>query len=190
MAQRSGSSKVCSTIRPRKKAPCLSFFEPNIFGMPQPVPFTTTCFWSNWSQWLRDPGPQSVLDYPPPPPPPAKGPMFQIFLNQAYLECPNLYLSPQPVFGRIGHNGSEIQVLKVCSTIRPRKKAPCLSFIEPNIFGMPQLVPFTTTCFWSNWSQWLRDPGPQSVLDYPPPPPKGPMFQIFLNQAYLECPNL
>ena len=205
--------------------------------MPQPVPFTTTCFWSNWSQWLRDLGPQSVLDYPPPPP---KGPMFQIFLNQAYLECPNLYLSPQPVFGRIGHNGSEIQVLKVCSTIRPRKKAPCFSFFEPNIFGMPQPMPFPRTCFSSNWSQWPRDPRPQSVLEYLPPPKKvpmfqnffepsifgrpqpvpftgtcfwlnwsqwlrdprpqrvldyqpqnkGPMFQIFFNQAYLECPNL
>ena len=86
------------------------------------MPFTTTYFWLNWSQRLKDPGPQSVLDYPPPAPP--KGPMLQIFLNLAYLECPNLYLSPQPVFGRIGHNGSEIQGLQVCSTIRPRKKAP------------------------------------------------------------------
>ena len=187
MAQRSRSSKCARLSSPPKRPHVSDFFEPSIFGMPQPVPFTTTCFWSNWSQWLRDPGPQSVLDYPPQ----KKGCMFQVFLNPAYLECPNLYLSPQPVFGRIGHNGSEIQVLKVCSTIRPRPpKWPHVSdFFEPSIFGMPQPVPFTTTCFWSNWSQWLGDPGPQSVLDYPPQK-KGRMFQIFLNPAYLECPNL
>ena len=172
--------QVCSTIRPRPpKWPHVSdFFEPSIFGMPQPMPFTKTCFWSNWSQWLRDAGPQSVLDYPPPAPP--KGPMSLIFLNQAYLECPNLCLSPKPVFGRIGHNGSEIQVLKVCSTIAPRPtKRPHVSdFFEPSIFGMPQPMHFTTTCFWSNWSQWLRDPSPPSVLDYPPHK-KAPMFQFF-----------
>ena len=54
---------------------------------------------------------------------------------------------------------------------------------------MPQPVAFTKTCFWSNWSQWLRHPGPPSVLDYPPQK-KGPMFHNFLNQAHLECPNL
>ena len=81
-----------------------------------------------------------MLDYPPPLP--QKAPCFRFFFNQAYLECPNLYLSPQPVFGRIGHNGSEIQGLQVCSTILP------------------------------------------------PPKKKVPMFQIFLNQTYLEGPNL
>ena len=102
------------------------------------MPFRGTCFWSNWSQWLSDPRPQSVLDYPPP----------------------------------------------------AQKKSPHVSdFFEPNILGRPQPVPFTGTCFWSNWSQWLRDPSPQRVLDYAPQN-KGPMFQIFFNQAYLECPNL
>ena len=43
---------------------------------------------------------------------------------------------------------------------------------------MPQRIPFTRTCFWSNWSQWARDPGPPSVLDYPPQK-RGPIFQIF-----------
>ena len=33
--------------------------------MPQPVPVTGNLFLQNWSQWLRDPGPPSVLDYPP-----------------------------------------------------------------------------------------------------------------------------
>ena len=146
MAQRSRSSKCArlSAPRPTKRPQVSDFFEPSIFGMPQPMPFTKTCFWSNWSPWLRDPGPQSVLDYPPPAPP--KGPLLQIFLNQAYLECPNLCLSPQPVFGRIGHNGSEIQGLQVCSTIRLRKKAPCFSFLNqaylecPNLCLSPQPV--------------------------------------------------
>ena len=232
--------KKCSTIRPRSpKRPHVSdfFLTKHIWNAPTCtfhhnlflVELVTMPQRSRSSKCAR-------LSAPPPP----KGPMFQIFLNQAYLECPNLYLSPDAVFGRIGHNGSEIQVLKVCSTIRPRKKAPCFSFFEPNIFGMPQPMPFPRTCFSSNWSQWLRDPRPQSVLEYLPPPKKvpmfqnffepsilgrpqpvpftgtcfwsnwsqwlrdprpqrvldyqpqkrGPMFQIFFNQAYLECPNL
>ena len=140
MAQRSRSSKCARLAAPEKGPMFQNFFEPSIFATPQPVPFTRTCFWSNWSQWLRDPGREGVLGYPPPPP----------------------------------------------------QKAPCFRFFfEPSIFGIPQPVPFTGTCLWSNWSQWLRDPRSQSVLDYPPPaPPKGPMLQIFLNQAYLECPNL
>ena len=105
--------------------------------MPQPMPFTKTCFWSNWSQWLGHQGPQSVLDYPPPAPP--KGPMFLIFLNQAYLECPNLCLSPKPVFGRIGHHGSEIQVLKVCSTSRRRKASHVSDFLNPAYLECPNL---------------------------------------------------
>ena len=164
------------------------FFEPSIFGMPQPMPFTRTCFWSNWSQWLRDPGRPSVLDYSPQ----KKGPMFLIFFNPAYLECPNLCLSPQPVFGRIGHNGSEIPISSKCAQLSPPppRRGPMFQvFFEPSIFGMPQPMPLSRTCLWSNWSQWLRDPGPQSVLDYSPQK-KGPMFLIFLNPAYLECPNL
>ena len=140
MAQRSRSIKSARLSAPQKRPHVSDFFEPSIFGRPQLVPFTRTCFWSNWSQWLRDPGPQSVLDYPPPPPP---------------------------------------------------KRPHVSDFFEPSIFGMPQPIPFTTTCFWSNWSQWLRDPGPQSVLDYPPPlHQKAPCFRFFFNQAYLECPNL
>ena len=100
---------------PQEKGPMFQFFEPSIFGMPQPMPFTRTCFWSNWSQWLRDPGRPSVLDYSPQ----KKGPMFQIYLNPAYLECPNLCLSPQPVFGRIGHNGSEIPISSKCAQLSP-----------------------------------------------------------------------
>ena len=130
---------MCSTIRPRKKAPSFRFFEPSIFGMPQPMPFTGTCFWSNWSQWLKASRPPSVLHYPPPQ---KKGPVFQFYF-------------------------------------------------EPSIFGTPQPAPFTRTCFWSNWSQWLRDRRPQRVLDFPPPPQKKrPRVSVFLNQAYLECPNL
>ena len=49
---------------------------------------------------------------------------------------------------------------------------------------MPRRVAVTATLFWSNCSQYLKDLGPPSVLDYPPPK-KGPLFQIFLNQAFL-----
>ena len=85
-----------------------------------------------------------MLDYPPQ----KKGPKFQIFLNQAYLECPNLCLSTEPVFGRIGHNGSKLHVLQVCYIIPPpQKKAPCFSFFlnqayleRPNLHLSPELV--------------------------------------------------
>ena len=65
-----------------------------------------------------------MLDYPPL----KKVPILQIFLNHAYLECPNLHLSLESVFGGIGHSGFEIHVLQVCSAIRPRKKTPCFRF--------------------------------------------------------------
>ena len=72
---------------PQKKGPMFHiFFEPSIFGMPQPVAFTTTCLWSNQPQWLRDPGHPSVLDYPPL----EKRPHISDLLNQAHLECANL----------------------------------------------------------------------------------------------------
>ena len=38
--------------------------------------------------------------------------------------------------------------------------------------------------FWWISLQWLRDLGPPSVLDYPPPK-KGPLVQIFLKHAFL-----
>ena len=139
MAERSKSSTCARLCAPQKRPRVSDFFEPSIFGRPQLVPFTKTCFWSNWSQCLRDPGPQSVLDYPPPPPP---------------------------------------------------QRPHVSDFFEPSIFGMPQPVPFTTTCFWSNWSQWLRDPGPPSVLDYPPPPPqKAPCFSFFLTKHIWNAPT-
>ena len=49
---------------------------------------------------------------------------------------------------------------------------------------MLQAVAFTRTLFWSIGSQWLRDLGPPSVLDYLPPK-KGPFFKIFLNSTFL-----
>ena len=186
MAQSFTSSKCATLSPPPKKGPVFQFFlEPSIFGMPQPMPFTTTCFWSNWSQWLKASRPPSVLHYPPPK---KKAPCFSFFLNQAYLERPNLHLSPELVFGRIGHNGSEILVLKVCSTSRPRKGSHVSDFFEPSIFGMPQPVPFTRTCFWSNWSQWLKDPGREGVLGYPPQK-KGPMFQFFFEPSIFGIPQ-
>ena len=54
-----------------------------------------------------------------------------------------------------------------------------------DIFVMPQPVAFTKAYVWSIWSSWLTDPGPPSVLDYTPPPKKGPLFVIFFNQAFL-----
>ena len=90
---------------PRKRSPIFQiFFEPSIYVMPQLVAFTGTFFWSNQSRWLRDLGPPSVLVYVPR----KKGPVFQIFLNQEYLLGPNLCLSAEPFFGRIGRNSSEI----------------------------------------------------------------------------------
>ena len=53
---------------------------------------------------------------------------------------------------------------------------------------MPQPVPFSRTFFWSNWSQWLRDLGPPSVLDYPPSQ-KSPMFQMFFEPSILVIPR-
>ena len=114
-----------------------------IFVTPQPAPFTATCFSSNWSQWLRNSGPPSVLDYLPQ----KNIPIFHISLNQACLECPNLYLSREPVFGRIGHSGFEIEVPQVCSTIRPRKKSRYFRFFLdqaylecPNLYLSPEPV--------------------------------------------------
>ena len=50
VAQRSRSSKCAPLSAPQKKGPTVSdFFEPSIFGKRQPVAFTRTCFWSNWS---------------------------------------------------------------------------------------------------------------------------------------------
>ena len=121
--------------------------------MPQPMPFTKTCFWSNWSRWLRDLGPPSVLDYPPH----KKDSKFQICANQAYWECSDVYLSPEPVFGRIARNGFENGSSKCARRTAPEKWLHVSYFFEPTIAGMPRVVPFTRTCFWSNWLQWLRD---------------------------------
>ena len=143
---------VCLTISPRKRAPCFRFFFnqaylecPNLCLSPKLV-----------SEQIGHNGSEiQVLQICSTIRPRKKAPCFRFFLNQAYLECPNMYLSAQPVFSRIGHNGSEIHVLKVCSTIRPPPppKRPHVSdFFEPSIFGRPQPVPFTKTCFWWNWS--------------------------------------
>ena len=228
MAQRSRASKCAQLSAPRKRPHVSDFFLnqaylecPNLYLSPKLV-FGRIGHNGSEIQFLK------VCSTIPPPPPPKKAPCFRFFLNQAYLECPTLYLSaqlvfgpighicsefqglqvcstirlrkkapcfsflnqaylecpnlclsPEPVFGRIGHNGSEIQGAQVCSTIRPTKRPHASDLFEPSIFGMPQPVPFTTTCFWSNWSQWLRDPVPQSVLDYPPPPPQRPHVSGF-----------
>ena len=122
VVSRSRSSK-CAQLSPAEKRLRVSvFFKRSIFRMP----FTRTRFWCKWSQWLRDLGPSSVLDYPPG----KKDSMFQIFSNKAYFECPNPCLSPEPDFGGIGHSDFEIWVLQVCSTIRARKKSQCFRFFQ------------------------------------------------------------
>ena len=66
VAQRSKPSKCAPLSLPKKNGPIFSvFFLPSIFVMPQTVAFTKPFFWSNWSSWLRDPSPPSVLDYLP-----------------------------------------------------------------------------------------------------------------------------
>ena len=179
---------MCSTIPPPPKWPHVSdFFEPSIFGMPQPMPFTRTCLWLNWSQWLKASRPPSVLHYPPPPK--KKAPCFSFFLNQAYLECPNLYLSPEPVFGRIGHNGSEIQVVKVCSAIRPRPpKRPHVSdfFLNQAYLEYPNLYLSREPVFGRIGHNGSEIQGLQ-VCSTIRPRQKAPCFRFFLNQA---CANL
>ena len=40
----------CARLSAPKKGPTVAnFFQPSIFVMPQPVVFTRTCFWLNWS---------------------------------------------------------------------------------------------------------------------------------------------
>ena len=65
-AQRSKPSKCARLSAPKKGPTAANFFQPSIFVMPQPVAFTGTGFWSNWSWCLRYLGPPSVLDYAPP----------------------------------------------------------------------------------------------------------------------------
>ena len=85
-----------------------------------------------------------MLDYPPD----TKDLMFYIFLHQAYLECPNLYVSPEHVFVLIGRYGSHIQVLKVCSTICPGKKAQYSRFFgTKHIWNAPTYA-FHRNRFW------------------------------------------
>ena len=122
MAQRSRSSKSARVSAPENK-PHVSDF---VLTKHAPTcTFHHNLFWVELVIMAQRSIPQSVLDYPPQ----KKGPKFQIFLNQAYLECPNLYLSPQPVFGRIGHNGSQFHLVQVCSIIPPpEKRAPCFNF--------------------------------------------------------------
>ena len=53
---------------------------------------------------------------------------------------------------------------------------------------MPPVVALRGMSFWSICSRWVRDLVAPSVLDYLPPN-KGQMFQIFPNEAFLQCPN-
>ena len=126
-----------------------------------------------------------MLDYTPQ----KKGPMFQFLLKQAYLECPNVWLSPKRFLVELVTSAQRSRSSKCAPLSAPEKRPHVSDFFEPTIFVVPQPMPFSRTFFWPNWSQWLADPGPPSVFHYPPRT-KGPMFQIFLNQRYLECPNL
>ena len=134
MAQTSRSSK-CAGLSALEKRPHVSqFFEPSTFGMPQPVAFTKTCFWPNWSQWLRDPGPPSVLDYPPL----EKLSTVPDFFELSIFGMPQLVAFTRTCFWSHWSGGSEIQVLQVCSTIRPRKRAECFrTFCAKYIWNAP-----------------------------------------------------
>ena len=120
------------------------------------------------------------------PRPPKRPHVSDFFLNQAYLEYPNLYLSREPVFGRIGHNGSEIQGLQVCSTIRPRQKAPCFRFFLnqacANLYLSPKPV-FGRIGHHGSEIQVLKVCSTSRRR-------KASHVSDFLNPAYLECPNL
>ena len=57
-----------------------------------------------------------------------------------------------------------------------------------DIFVLPRPVASTKTCFWSNWSQCLRDPCPPTVVDYPPPK-KNPLSQVFSTKPICDDPT-
>ena len=117
---------MCSTIRPPKRAHYLRVFEPSIFVIPRLVAFTRTCLWSNESYSIGSK--MQALQVCSTICPKKRAHCFKCFLNQAFLWCPNQYLLPELVSGRIGHSGSEIQALQVCSTILPEKRVHWFKF--------------------------------------------------------------
>ena len=67
----------------------------------------------------------------------------------------------------------------------PKKRAHCCnSFFEPSIFVMPYSIALQRTCFSSNWSGWLGDSSPLSLLDYVPQK-NAPLLNTLLNQSNL-----
>ena len=79
---------------------------------------------------------------------------------------PQLVAFTRTCFWSNWSRGSEIQVLQVCSTMRPRKKVPCFRFfLTPHICDAPTCS-FHQNLFLVKLVEWLRDPGPPSVLDF------------------------
>ena len=81
LAQRSGRSRCAQLSVPSQTSAVSRFSQPSIYVMPRLVALTTKFFWSICSQRLRDMVAPSLLNDPLP----NKGPLFEIFPNQAFL---------------------------------------------------------------------------------------------------------
>ena len=125
---RSKGPKCARLSAPSLCATVLVGFKETMYGKPQLVPFTRTFICQDCSNQFRDPGVQSVLDYPPP----HSTPLFWLVSKGPCMESPNQYLSPEPSFARIAPTSFEIQGSKVCSTIRPLPLRHCFGWFQRN----------------------------------------------------------
>ena len=66
-------------------------------------------------------------------PPPSMGPLFQFLANNAFLQSPDQWLSPELSFS-FDHTRPEMWRLKKCSTIYPLPGVHCLSILQVRLF--------------------------------------------------------
>ena len=152
--------------------------------MPRRAAFTGTCFWSIWSQYLRDPGPPSVLNCPP-----QKGPTASHFFSTNHgCNAPTCSFHQKLFLVDLVIVAQRSRPSRAPLSAPTQKKTHCFRVFQPSNSVMPRPVAFTRSCFWSIWSQQLRDLGPSSVLHYPPPK-KGPMFHIFFQPSKSVMPR-
>ena len=184
VSQRSMPSKCARLSTPQKWPTVSHFFQPSISVIHRPVAFARTCFRSNLVTVARRSRPSNCAGLSAPP---KKGPLFQIFFNPAFLQCPDVQLSPKPVFDRFGHTSSEIEALQVCSTIRPPpppRKGPLFHiFFNQGFLYCPdiQLSPEPVFGEFDHNSSEIQ--ALQVCSNYPPQK-KGPLFHIFFSQAW------
>ena len=163
---RSEGPKCARLSAPSLCATVLVGFKENMYGKPQPVPFTRTFFCQDCSNQFRDPRVQSVLDYPPP----HSAPLFWLVSRKPCMESPNQYLSPEPSLPGLLQPVSRSKGPKCARLSAPSLCATVLVGVKGTMYGKPQPIPFTRTFFCQDCSNQFRDLRVGSVLDYPPPP--------------------